>query len=184
MRGRSTTITNGASTIPRFVDSTGTRLWPSISGVSGARDRTIAPPWTLLCNSQAARPDISSLSRSCLRSFPPQPILHHQRNKDVPRMPTIPLTLYPLSYPAATARFLAESWWTCYSSPPHTWRQRSDAILATEQPISVMPRTARNGLDPVITPAPAWKGFAPTWLGVPCHVGRVTLSLPIYLYFP
>jgi hypothetical protein len=95
-------------------------------------------------------------------------------------MPTIPLSLYPLSYPAATARFLAESWWTCYSSPPHTWRQRSDAILATEQPISVMPRTARNGLDPVITPAPAWKGFAPAWLGVPCRVGRVTLSLPIY----
>jgi hypothetical protein len=45
--------------------------------------------------------------------------------------------------------------------------------------LSVMPQTARNGLDPVILPAPGWQGLAPTWLGVPCRVGRVTLWLPI-----
>lgn len=94
-------------------------------------------------------------------------------------MSTTLLSLYPVSYPAATARFLTEALWTCYSSPPHTWRQRSDAILATGQPLSVIPHSAWNGLDPEITPAPGWKGFAPTWLGVPCHVGRVTLWLPI-----
>lgn len=95
-------------------------------------------------------------------------------------MPTISLTPYPLSYPASTVRFLAEAWWTCYSSPPYTWRQRSDAILATGQPLSVILPGTRDDLDLEITPAPGWKGFGPTWLGVPCHVGRVTLSLPIY----
>lgn len=93
-------------------------------------------------------------------------------------MSTTLLTLYPVVGPTPTIRFLVESWWTCYSSPPYTWRQRSDAILATEQPFSVIPLTARNSLDPEITPAPGWKGFTPTWLGVPCRVGRITLSLP------
>ena len=95
-------------------------------------------------------------------------------------MSTIRPNLYPVSYPTPTVRFLTESWWTCYSSPPHTWRQRSDAVLSTGQPFSVIPRTARNGLDPEITPVKGWKGFAPTWLGVPCYVGRVTLWLPIH----
>jgi hypothetical protein len=94
-------------------------------------------------------------------------------------MSTILLTHYPVPSLTPTTRFLVESWWTCYSSPPHTWRQRSDAILATGQPLSVIPHTARIGLDPLITPAPGWKGLALTWLGVPCQVGRVTLWLPI-----
>lgn len=95
-------------------------------------------------------------------------------------MSTIVLTLHQTgSYPSPMARFLTQSLWTCYSSPPHTWRQRSDSILATGEPLSVIPRTARNGLDPVITPVPSWRGLAPAWLGVPCHVGRVTLWLPI-----
>jgi hypothetical protein len=95
-------------------------------------------------------------------------------------MSTTLLRLSPLSfYPTPTARFLAEAWWTCYSSPPHTWRRRSDAILATGQPLSVILPTIRNLLDLEIIPAPGWKGFAPTWLGVSCHVGRVTLWLPI-----
>ena len=49
----------------------------------------------------------------------------------------------------------------------------------TGQPLSVIPLTVRNGLDPEITPAPGWKGVSPTWLGVFCHVGRVILWLPI-----
>ena len=93
-------------------------------------------------------------------------------------MSTILLTLYPVPYPTTTARFLTESLWTCYSAPPHTWRQRSDSILATGEPLSIIPRTTRDGLDPEIIPAPGWKGLAPTWMGVPCHVGRVTLWLP------
>lgn len=95
-------------------------------------------------------------------------------------MATTLLNLYPLSfYPDPSARFLAEARWTCYSSPPHTWRQRSDVILATGQPFSVILPTIRNLLDLEIAPAPDWKGVAPTWLGVSCHVGRVTLWLPI-----
>jgi hypothetical protein len=95
-------------------------------------------------------------------------------------MSTTLLSLSSLSfYPTPTARFRAEAWWTCYSSPPHTWRRRSDVILATGQPLSVILPTIRNLLDLEITPAPGWKGLVPTWQGVPCHVGRVMLWLPI-----
>lgn len=95
-------------------------------------------------------------------------------------MATALLSLYPLSfYPEATARFLGEAWWTCYSSSPHTWRQRSDVMVATGQPFSVISPTIRNLLDLEITPAPGWKGFPLTWFGVPCRIGRVTLWLPI-----
>ncbi len=94
-------------------------------------------------------------------------------------MSTILLSLSSLSfYPTPTVRFHAEAWWTCYSSPPHTWRKRLDVILATGQPFSVIFPTARNFLDLEITPVPGWRGHAPTWLGVPCHVGRVTMRLP------
>ena len=93
-------------------------------------------------------------------------------------MSTILLTLYPVPHPTRTAHFFTESLWTCYSSPPHTWRQRSDSILATGEPLSIMPRTARDGLDPKITPVTGWKGLSPTWMGVPCQIGRVTLWLP------
>lgn len=95
-------------------------------------------------------------------------------------MSTTLLPFSPLSfYPTPTGHFLVEAWWTCYSSPPHTWRQRSDAILATGLPLTVIPFTIRNLLDLEITPTPGWKGFAPTWLGVPCLIGRVTLWIPI-----
>jgi len=94
-------------------------------------------------------------------------------------MPTVLLNPYPIPYPAPTARFFSESWWTCYSSPPYTWRQRSDVILATGEPFSVILPSIRDRLDLEIKPAPGWQGFAPTWLGVSCHVGQVTLWLPI-----
>jgi hypothetical protein len=93
-------------------------------------------------------------------------------------MSTILLHSYsPFPYPTPTARFLAQAWWTCYSSPPYTWRQRSDASLATGELFSVIPYI-REKLDLEITPAPGWKRFALTWLGIPCHVGRVTMWLP------
>lgn len=95
-------------------------------------------------------------------------------------MSTVLLTLAPLSYyPTSTGHYRTEAWWTCYSSPPHTWRRRSDVILATGQSLSVILPTVRHLLDPVITPAQGWKGIRPTWLDVPCHVGRVTVWLPI-----
>jgi|GEM_PF-5535881 hypothetical protein len=81
-------------------------------------------------------------------------------------------------YPTLTARFCAEAWWTCYSSPPHTWRKRLDVVLATGEPFSVIVPAARNFLDLEIVSAPAWKGIWMTWLGIPCQVGRVTLWLP------
>lgn len=94
-------------------------------------------------------------------------------------MSTTLLSLSSLAYyPTPTARHFAEAWWTCYSSAPHTWRLRSDVILSTGEPFSVILPRFRTLLDPVITPARGWKGFALTWLGVPCHVGRVTIWLP------
>lgn len=92
-------------------------------------------------------------------------------------MSTILLTPYPLPYPTPTVQFLAQAWWTCYSSPPYTWRQRSDVILATEEPLSVILPYIRNRLNLEITPAQGWRRLALTWLGIPCHVGRVTMWL-------
>jgi hypothetical protein len=51
-------------------------------------------------------------------------------------------------------------------------------MLSTGEPFSVILPRFRSLLDLVISPAPGWKGFALTWLGVPCHVGRVTMWLP------
>jgi hypothetical protein len=91
---------------------------------------------------------------------------------------TTPLTRYPLSYPDPTARYLLEAWWTCPSSPGHTWKQRSDCVLSTGEPFSVLPPTVRDSLDPEILPVRGWKGKIPTWYGQPCRIGRATLWLP------
>jgi hypothetical protein len=34
-------------------------------------------------------------------------------------------------------------------------------------------------LDPVINPVSGWRGRVPTWFGIPCRIGRVTLWLPV-----
>jgi hypothetical protein len=94
-------------------------------------------------------------------------------------MPTTLLSPYPLPYPAASARFLCESWWTCYSTAGHTWRNRSDSLLATGLPLSVISPTIRDALDLEVTPAPGWGGQIPTWFGIVCRIGRVTVWLPV-----
>jgi hypothetical protein len=43
----------------------------------------------------------------------------------------------------------------------------------------VVPRTVRDLLDIEIRPAPGWGGSAPSWFGIPCSVGRVTVWLPV-----
>jgi hypothetical protein len=42
-----------------------------------------------------------------------------------------------------------------------------------------MPRTIRERLGIEILPVPGWKGQVPTWFGVPCRIGRVTIWLPL-----
>jgi hypothetical protein len=92
---------------------------------------------------------------------------------------TTPLIAYPLHFPTPTCRFLAEAWWTCYSTGSHTWRNRSDCLLATGEPITIIPQDLRDSLDLEITPVPGWTGRTPTWMGIPCRIGRVTLWLPV-----
>src|SRR3712207_260841 len=94
-------------------------------------------------------------------------------------MSTTALIPYPVHYPSPALRYLCEAWWTCYSGSKHFWRQRSDCLIATGQALSVIPRRARELLDPQIRPAPGWKGHVPSWYDVPCGIGRVTLWLPI-----
>jgi hypothetical protein len=94
-------------------------------------------------------------------------------------MTTTALTPYPLALPVGVVRFLAISWWTCSSTGSHTWRNRNDALVAPEQPLSVIPFTIRNNLDPEVYPVPGWRGRIPTWYGVTCRIGRLTLWLPI-----
>lgn len=86
---------------------------------------------------------------------------------------------YPVVYPSAAVHYLCKSLWSCYSTPKHTWRVRCDSLLATGQPLSVVPPTIRAHLDLVIAPVPGWKGHVPTWFGVGCRVGRVELWLPV-----
>jgi hypothetical protein len=92
---------------------------------------------------------------------------------------TVSLTRYVLPYPTVTARFLAETWWTCHSGSRHTWRNRCDSIVATGEAISVVPPTIRRALDPVLSPVRGWRGVVPSWDGIPCRLGQATVPLPI-----
>jgi len=94
-------------------------------------------------------------------------------------MTTTHLFAYPLPFPAKPLRYLCRSWWTCQSTARHTWRQRSDCLLATGHALSVVLRSIRELLDLQIRPAPEWKGIVPSWFGISCGIGRVTLWLPI-----
>jgi hypothetical protein len=52
-------------------------------------------------------------------------------------------------------------------------------MLAPGQLLTVMPPTVTERFDLEILPERGWKGQVPTWFGVPCRVGRVTIWLPI-----
>jgi hypothetical protein len=65
-----------------------------------------------------------------------------------------------------------------------TWRQRSDVVLATAEPLAVMPAMIRRGLDVEVTPAPGWSGSVPDWRGLACAIGRVQMWLPVQGNFP
>jgi hypothetical protein len=95
-------------------------------------------------------------------------------------MPTTTLlNPYPVQHPAPSAHYLCTAWWTCFSTPRQTWRNRSDILLATGQALSVIPVTIREMLDLVTTPAPGWRGRVPNWFGARCRIGRARLWLPI-----
>jgi hypothetical protein len=86
-----------------------------------------------------------------------------------------------LAFPTPTAHYICESWWTCYSTPSaaYHYRERIDSLLATEHALSVLPARVQQSLDLVITPVPGWRGQVPTWFGISCRIGRVSLWLPI-----
>jgi hypothetical protein len=74
---------------------------------------------------------------------------------------------------------LALAWWTCASTGQYTWRQRSDALIASGSALSVVPPTIRNDMALDVYPVRGWRGQIPSWFGVPCRIGRVTIWLPI-----
>jgi hypothetical protein len=86
---------------------------------------------------------------------------------------------YPVRLRSPAVRYLCRSWWTCYSSAPHTWRDRCDSLLATGHPLSVIPPTTREALDIVVAPVSGWRGSVPAWFGIPCRIGRARIWLPI-----
>src|SRR5205823_14099770 len=94
-------------------------------------------------------------------------------------MSTTSLLPYPLAYPSPTVRFLVEAWWTCHSVGQHTWRNRSDCLLAPACPFSVVPLEICQRFDLEITPFPGCQAVAPTWFGISCRVGRALLWLPV-----
>jgi hypothetical protein len=86
---------------------------------------------------------------------------------------------HPSRYPSSAVRYLCQTWWTCSSTPRHTWRRRCDTLLATDQLLSVIPRAIQHDLELVVAPVRGWKGQVPAWFGVPCRIGRVTVWLPV-----
>ncbi len=92
-----------------------------------------------------------------------------------------PLSAYPLAYPLPTTRFLCETWWTGWTTPQrrHSWRARSDSLLATEEPLSVILPLIRDSIDLVWTPEPRWTAAVPNWRGISCQIGRAQLWLPV-----
>lgn len=93
-------------------------------------------------------------------------------------MAAIPLFPYPVSSPHPSTRFLCEAWWSCYSDPPHTWRLRSDVLVATGEPFSVVPPSIREPLNLEIKPPGFVPADEPSWRGIPCRFGRVSIWLP------
>ena len=102
-------------------------------------------------------------------------------NASFPGPTVTPLVEYPLAYAVPASRFLCETWWTCWTSPQrqHTWRARSDSVLATGEPLSVILPAIRDSVDLVWTPDPSWAGAVPAWRGIPCQVGRAQVWLPV-----
>jgi hypothetical protein len=102
-----------------------------------------------------------------------------------PGTTTTPLFPYPLTaFPIPSCRFLCEAWWTCFSSESHVWRDRSDVLISTGEPYSVVPPQIRFDLDLLVHPEPRWTGAVPDWRGVPCRIGRVDLWLSVQSGFP
>jgi len=92
--------------------------------------------------------------------------------------PPTTTALFPYVFPTPfpSCRFLCETWWLCHSNGwGYTWRQRSDSMLTTEQPWSVMTPFLRRTLDPVVRPEPGWQARVPDWQGIPCSIGRVEI---------
>jgi hypothetical protein len=87
-----------------------------------------------------------------------------------------------LPFPAPAVHYVCESWLTCGSSPGtgYLYRERVDSLLATGQPLSVVPLGIQQFLALEITPAPGWKGQVPTWFGVACRIGRLRIWLPVW----
>jgi len=97
-----------------------------------------------------------------------------------PASPTVTLLYsYPLSLVLQACRYLCEAWWTCRSTARHRWRDRSDFLLAKEQPLSVIQPQIRHDLDLEVRPEPRWTGAIPHWQGIPCRLGRVEMWLPV-----
>lgn len=86
---------------------------------------------------------------------------------------------YPISFPLASTRFYCKAWWTCRSTGRQTWRDRSDCLVAPDEPFSVVTPKIRHDLDLVVHPEPRWTDAVPDWQDIPCQIGRVELWLPI-----
>lgn len=86
---------------------------------------------------------------------------------------------YPLSYSLPANRYVCEAWWTCRSTAHHRWRNRSDCLLATGHPLSVVQPQIRHDLDLEVWQEPRWTGAIPDWDGIPCRLGRVEMWLPV-----
>jgi hypothetical protein len=91
--------------------------------------------------------------------------------------------LKPSLIPAPTpiTHYLCESWWTCHTAPGsrHRYRERLDCILSLTPGLAVIPPAVFERLDLIVRPERGWKGQTPTWFGVPCRIGRVSMWLAV-----
>jgi len=93
----------------------------------------------------------------------------------VPTTTVFTPSLFPL--PAPAVHHVSQSWWTCHcgASGRHRYRERFDTMLAPGLLLTVMPPTVTERFELEILPEPGWKGQIPSWFGIPCRLGRVTV---------
>jgi hypothetical protein len=102
----------------------------------------------------------------------------------MPLQPSI-IPLYPHlyhHYRGTAVSFFFRGQLNCHNG--ETIRDQN-CLLATEQRISILPKSIRDTLSVQVQLLPGWKGqHIPSWCGVPCKVGRITLHLGGFTYFP
>jgi hypothetical protein len=97
----------------------------------------------------------------------------------------ISVLLYPqlwYHYRGSSASFLFDSRVRCDNGETDT---DLECLLESGLGISILPRAVRRRLGVQVQTLPGWQGKSiPTWHGIPCRIGRITLSISGFWFNP